>query len=776
MRNTMANQEFHGRIGRTYDESEPWWPDQARAPEDAPNVLLITLDDVGFGHWGCYGGIADTPNIDRLAENGLQYNNFHTTAICSPTRSCLMTGRNHHSNGMASIAEVSTGFPGYNAHIPHENGFLSETLVEEGYSTYALGKWHLTPSETNSAAGPYDQWPLGRGFERYYGFLGGDTDQYTPSLVHDNHQVDPPATAEEGYHLTEDIAQRAIDFIGDAKQVDPDKPFFTYFCPGACHAPHQVPEEWIEKYEGEFDMGWDEAREQILERQKELGVVPENTELSPQNEDVRAWDSLSEDEQRLYARMMEIFAGFLEHTDHQIGKVLDYLEELGERENTLVMVLSDNGASAEGGPNGSVDENHFFNNVEEDLEENLEAMDDLGGPKYFNHYPWGWTWAGNTPFRRWKRETYRGGASDPFVLSWPEGIEASGEIREQFVHAIDVVPTVLECLGIDAPDEIKGVPQSPIEGTSFAYSFEEPDAPERHTTQYFEMFATRAIYHDGWRAVHPWEFNKPITTEDLSATSLEDSGWELYHVAEDFSEAHDVSDEHPEKLLELIQLWWTEAGKHDVLPLDGRGTQRFAEERPEPGRPRDTYVYYPGGQSIPENAAVKVLNRDHSITADLTTADGEDEGVLIANGSRSGGYSLYVMDDRLRYVHNYVGKEEYEVIADEPLPDGEVSVQMEFETTGELDLENGKGRPGTVRLYYGDEQVGEGEIPVTIPITTGLTAGLSCGRDATNAVSDVYRDRAPFAFTGDLARVTVDVSGDAVVHHEAEMDRIMARE
>jgi len=772
----MPEREFHGHIGRTYDESEPWWPEETRAPEDAPNVLLITLDDVGFGQLGCYGGLVDTPNIDRLAENGLRYNNFHTTALCSPTRSCLLTGRNHHSNAMAGITEISTGFPGYNGHIPHENGMVSEALVEEGYSTFHLGKWHLTPAESTSAAGPYDQWPLQRGFERFYGFLGGDTDQYTPTLVHDNHQVEPPATPEEGYHLTEDLAQRAIEFIGDAKQVDPDKPFFTYFCPGAAHAPHQVPREWADRYEGEFDMGWDEAREQILAQQKTLGIVPEDTDLSPQNPDVDRWDSLSDDEQRLYARMMEVFAGFLEHTDAQIGKVLDYLEELGELENTLVMLVSDNGASAEGGPTGSVNENRFFNNVPEDLQENLEAMDELGGPEHFNHYPWGWTWAGDTPFQRWKRETYRGGASDPLVVSWPEGIEAEGEIRDQFVHAIDVVPTILEAVGIEAPDEVKGVAQSAIEGTSFAYTFEEPEAPERHTTQYFEMLATRAIYNDGWRAVHPWPFQTPITAEDLSATTLEESGWELYHVAEDFSEAHDVASEHPEKVLELAQLWWTEAGRYDVLPLDGRGIERLAEARPEPGRPRDRYVYYPGTQHVPENAAVRVLNRDHSITADLTVPMGGAEGVLLAHGSRSGGYSLFVADNRLHYVHNYVGVEEYEVVAEEPLPEGDVSVRMEFETTGEPDMANGKGAPATVRLYYGDREVGSGQLPTTVPVTVGIVAGLSCGRDAVNAISDVYRDRAPFAFTGDIARVTVDVSGEPFVLEEAEMDRIMARE
>ncbi|KTG13391.1 arylsulfatase, partial [Haloferax profundi] len=572
----MSKQEFHGHIGRTYDESEEWWPEPTRAPEGAPNVLMVVLDDVGFGHLGCYGGLVDTPNIDRIADNGLRYNNFYTTALCSPTRSCLLTGRNHHSNGMAGITEISTGFPGYNGTIPHENGFLSEMLVEEGYNTHALGKWHLTPAQDMSAAGPYDQWPLGRGFERYYGFLGADSSQYYPNLVSGNEQVEPPATPEEGYHLSEDLADKAIEYIQDSKAVAPDKPFFSYFATGACHAPHHVPKEWADKYAGEFDMGWEEAREMILEQQKKMGIIPEETDLSPHNPDVPQWSLLSEDERRLYARMMEVFAGFLEHTDAQVGKILDFLEGIGELDNTLVMVVSDNGASAEGGPTGSVNENQFLNNVPEDLEENLEAMDELGSPEYYNHYPFGWAWAGDTPHQRWKRETHRGGVSDPLVVSWPDGIDARGEVRDQFVHAIDLVPTVLEAVGIDAPDEIKGYTQSPIEGASFAYSFDDPDTPEQHTTQYFEMFAYRAIYHDGWRAVNPWTFNEEITAEDLSATTLEESGWELYNLREDFSEAHDVASEHPEKVLELAQLWWTEAGKYDVLPLDGRGTQRFA--------------------------------------------------------------------------------------------------------------------------------------------------------------------------------------------------------
>ncbi|MGD8857385.1 MAG: arylsulfatase, partial [Chloroflexota bacterium] len=426
---------FTGVIGRTVDQSEPAWPEPKRAKKGAPNVLFIILDDTGFGQLGCYGSPIETPNLDRLAQNGLRYTNMHTTALCSPTRSCILTGRNHHSNGMSCITEASTGYPGGNGYIPFENGFLSEALLQYGYNTYAVGKWHLTPADQISAAGPYERWPLGRGFERYYGFLGGDTHQYYPDLTYDNHRVEAPKTPEEGYHLTEDLADKAISFIADCKQVAPDKPFFLYFATGAMHAPHHVPKEWADKYQGVFDDGWEAYRERVFTRQKELGVIPADAELSRHDPDVKPWAECSADERKLYARMMEVFAGFLTHTDYHIGRLLDFLKEIDQFDNTLVMVISDNGASSEGGPEGSVNENLFFNFVPESLEENLAALEELGGPKYFNHYPWGWTWAGNTPFRRWKRETYRGGISDPFIVHWPAGIQAQGEVRTQYAHA-----------------------------------------------------------------------------------------------------------------------------------------------------------------------------------------------------------------------------------------------------------------------------------------------------------------------------------------------------
>jgi arylsulfatase len=577
---------FTGVVGRTHDQSEPAWPEPPRSREGAPNVLFIVLDDTGFGHLGCYGSPIATPNLDSLAEGGVLYSNMHTTALCSPTRACILTGRNHHSNNMACITEGSTGYLGYNANIPFENGFLSEMLLQHGYNTYAVGKWHLTPVDQVSAAGPYDRWPLGRGFERYYGFLGGDTHQYYPELVYDNHIVEQEKTPEEGYHLTEDLVDKAISFIADTKQVAPNKPFFMYFAPGAMHAPHHVTKEWADKYKGMFDDGWDAYREKVFAKQKERGIVPQDAELSRHDPDVQDWDALPEDERRLYARMMEVFAGFLEHTDFHLGRLFDFLKKIGEFEDTLIMVISDNGSSAEGGPTGSVNESNFFNFVPESVEENLKALNDLGGPEYFNHFAWGWTWAGNTPFRRWKRETYRGGISDPFIVHYPNGIQAKGQVRTQYTHAIDMVPTVLDLLGFDPPASIKGVTQSPIEGYSFAHTFEDGEAPGKHRTQYFEMLGHRSLYHDGWRAVCPWPgpsfaeagtgFGNPIPAEKL--TELDANNWELYHVAEDFAENHDVSAENRERLIEMIAQWYVEAGKYNVLPIDGRGSQRVADE------------------------------------------------------------------------------------------------------------------------------------------------------------------------------------------------------
>ena len=773
---------FPGVIGRTIGESEPAWPEPVRARAGAANVLFIVLDDTGYGHLGCYGSPIRTPNLDRLAANGLRFTNMNTTALCSPSRSCMLTGRNHHSNAMSCITEGATGYPGGNGLIPFENGFLSEILLGNGYNTFAVGKWHLTPIEQSSAAGPYDRWPLGRGFERFYGFMGGDTHQYYPDLVYDNHQVPAPKTPEEGYHLTEDLVDRAIGFVADSKQVAPDKPFFLYFCPGAMHAPHHVPRAWADKYKGQFDDGWDAYREKVFQRQLELGVVPAGTKLSARDPDVVEWKGLPADEKRLYARMMEVFAGFLEHTDHHIGRLLDFLGKTGQLDDTLIMLVSDNGASAEGGPHGSVNENLFFNNVPETAADGLKAIDDLGGPKCFNHYPWGWAWAGNAPFRRWKRETYRGGSSDPFVVHWPNGIEARGEIRSQYAHIIDMLPTVLEALGLEAPAQIRGVTQSPIQGVSFAHAFDEAKVASRHHTQYFEMMGHRSIYHDGWRAVCPvpgpsfteagMGFGQLTITEER-LRELDAKGWELYHVAEDFSETRNLAADNRDKLIEMIATWYAEAGKYDVLPIDSRGVARLADERPQLARPRDLYVYYPGTSAVSNKIAARVLNRPHSITATVELANGA-EGVLVAQGGSSGGYALYVKDHKLHYAYNFLGIQQYHLASDATIGDGRHELRFEFEPTGEPDFAHGKGTPARAQLYVDGKLAGQTDLPVTIPLDIGITDGLTCGRDDGSTVTTDYQ--APFAFSGALEKVVVDVSGDLIEDHDAKLRSTMAHQ
>jgi arylsulfatase len=751
-----------------------------RAKEGAPNVLFIVLDDTGFGQLGCYGSPIETPNIDSLAANGLRYGNMHTTALCSPTRSCIITGRNHHSNAMACITEGSTGYPGSNGYIPFENGFLSEILLQHGYNTYAVGKWHLTPADQISAAGPYDRWPLGRGFERFYGFLGGETHQYYPELVNDNHQVEPPRTPEEGYHITEDLVDKAVSFIADAKQVAPNKPFFLYFCTGAMHAPHHVPKEWSDRYKGKFDDGWEAYREKVFNKQKELGIIPADAELSRHDPDVKPWSQCSQEERKLYARMMEVFAGFLTHTDHHIGRLLDFLKTIGELDNTLIMLISDNGASSEGGPTGSVNENLFFNNVPESLEENLKQIDKLGGPDTFNHYAWGWTWAGDTPFRRWKRETYRGGISDPFIIHWPKGVKAKGEIRMQYAHAIDMAPTVLEALGIEPLASIRGVTQSPIEGLSFAHTFDNPKAAARRHTQYFEMMGHRSIYHDGWRAVCPWPgpsfteagafFGTPIPFDKL--TELDAQNWELYHVEKDWAENHNLAADNRAKLIEMVGSWYVEAGKYKVLPVDGRGTLRFADERPQITADRTSHTFYPHTQSVPYNAGPRLLNRTHSITADVEIPDGGAEGALISFGGTDGGYALYVKEGKLQYVQNFVAREYLHVASSESVPAGRRLLRFKFEATDKPDLARGKGAPGRAQLYIDDKLVGQADFAVTTPISLGLTGGIKVGADPGAPVAPFYKP--PFEFTGKIYSVTIDVGGELIKDEHAELRKIMA--
>lgn len=776
-------QAFPGVVGRTFDVSKQAWPAPNRAKAGAPNVLFIVLDDTGFGHLGCYGSPIHTPNLDALAADGLRYNNMHTTALCSPSRSCVITGRNHHSNGMACITEGATGYPGSDGYIPFENGFLSEILLQHGYNTYAIGKWHLTPSEQSSAAGPYDRWPLGRGFERFYGFMGGDTNQYYPDLVRDNSQTEPPKTPEQGYHLTPDLVTRAKAMIADSKQVAPDKPFFMYFCPGAMHAPHHVPKEWADKYKGMFDAGWDAYREKVFAKQKELGLVPADTTLSRHDPDVQDWEKLSADERRLYARMMEVFAGFLEHTDHYIGELIAFLKDIGEYDNTLIMLISDNGASAEGGPTGSVNENKFFNNVPDDLKKNLAAIDELGGPKHFNHYAWGWTHAGNTPFRRWKRETYRGGVSDPFIVTWPKGIKSKGAIRTQYCHAIDLVPTVLDALGLEPPTQIRGVTQSPLEGFSLRSSFEDAAAPSLHVTQYFEMFGHRSLYHDGWRAVCPWPgpsfseaglpFGAPIDYHKL--IELDARGWELYNLNEDFAETNNLAEKQRDRLIAMIGMWYVEAGKYKVLPIDSRGTARLADERPQIAVNRKKYIYYGGTQIVPPNAAPRLVNVPHSVSVHANVPKGGAEGVLYAMGSDEGGFSFYVHNGKLTYGYNYVSDQTFKVEADASgIPEGDHVFSFEFTPTGKPDIAKGKGVPAKIKLFVDGKEVGRGDLPVTIPLQLGLSAGVSLGANPGSPVMPDYKS--PFAFTGTVKKALVDVTGESIQDKAAQMKIYLARQ
>ncbi len=758
---------FGGEIGPSWRESTPWWPPDPEVPEGAPNVVLVVLDDVGYAQLGCYGSDIATPNIDRLAAGGVRFANFHTTALCSPTRSCLLTGRNHHSNGMARVADLAVGYPGYWGRIPRRNGFLSETLAANGYAPVAVGKWHLTPEDETHAAAPRDSWPVGRGFQRWYGFHGGETHQFVPNLFQDNHAVLPPRTPEQGYHLSEDLAERAIQYVGEIRSVEPDQPFFLYFATGACHSPHHAPAEWIERYRGQFDGGWDVWREATFARQQAMGLLPDGTELSPRPHWVPAWEDLGPADQAVAARFMECFAGFLSHADAQIGQLLAFIDDLGERDNTIVVLVSDNGASAEGGERGSINDARLWNGNPAGRRELRERVDELGTPTAHNNYPWGWTMAGNTPFRRWKREVHEGGIADPCIVNWPRGIAARGEIRHQFAHAIDVLPTLLELIGIDAPDALGDIAQSPIEGASFAATLQSPDATAHRTTQYFEMLGSRGIYHDGWKAVTFKPLGGMYNDGIDPDAPFEDDVWELYHVAEDFSECHDLAKEEPDRLAEMVALWWEEARKYQVLPLDNRPVAALLNPR-KPYDQRDRYVFWPYGAPIPENVTVNVRNRNHTITAHVELPEvGTAEGVLLAMGTVLGGWSFHLLGGRLRFVHNFVGKERYTVESDVVVSPGEHELTFAFDSNGDFS--------GVGRLLIDGLAVGRGDIAMTTPVRYSISgAGLTCGWEQGPPVGTGYA--APFRFTGTLHRVVVEVDGEGHRDPEAEFEAIMAEQ
>jgi arylsulfatase len=737
--------EFKGQIGETYKDSTPDFSPALplTAPKGAPNVLIVILDDVGFGQIGSYGGPIDTPNIDKLATRGLRYNNFHTTALCSPSRAALLTGRNHHAVSMAAITEAATGFPGNYGSIPKSAATIAETLKQNGYNTLAFGKWHLTPYTAYTAAGPFDRWPLGMGFERFYGFLGGETDQWAPLLIQDNTMIDPPTRP--GYHLTTDLVDRAIFSIRDLQQTSTGRPFFIYLALGATHAPLHAPKEYIDRYKGRFDQGWDKVREQTFERQKKLGIVPKDAKLPPANPGVQPWAELSADQRRVYTKLQEVFAGYLEHADHEIGRLFTALDEMGISDNTLVIFTSDNGASQEGLRDGTLNTDRFRNFFPDTVQEMIQNIDAAGSPSTDPHYPMGWSMAGNAPFKRWKQDTHSGGNTDPFIVSWPAKIKANGVIRNQYHHLVDVVPTILESTGLPAPTSVNGVKQQPMPGISMAYTFNDGAAPTRKKSQYYEMLGSRAIWAGGWKAV-VWHKKDTPYSEDK---------WELYHTDEDPTEFNDLAATNPSKLKELQDLWRKEAIANGVFPLDDRRYERVADPtRPVAAQTRSEYTYYPGTSIVHPLAAPQLLGVEHTITAHVVIPQQGAEGVLASTGGEFGGWSLFLKDGKFHYVHNYLKLKEYDVVSPDVIPAGKHTLSAHFKPTKK------SLKPdyfiGDIVLSVDGKQVAEAkDIKMAGQYSAVTGYGLLFGRNTGTPVSHQYQS--PFNFTGQLEKVTIRV-------------------
>jgi len=773
--------EFDGKIALDIRDSEPDWGPYAAptAPEGAPNVLYLVWDDTGIATWDCFGGLVEMPTMSRIAERGVRLSQFHTTALCSPTRASLLTGRNATTVGMATIEEFTDGFPNCNGRIPADTALLSEVLNERGWNTYCVGKWHLTPLEESNLAATRRHWPLSRGFERFYGFMGGETDQWYPDLVYDNHQVSPPATPEEGYHLSKDLADKTIEFIRDAKVIAPDKPWFSYVCPGAGHAPHHVFEEWVAKYAGKFDMGYERYREIVLENQKKLGIVPPDTELSPINpyldvkgpngepwppqDTVRPWESLNDEEKRLFSRMAEVFAGFLSYTDEQIGRVLDYLEESGQLDNTIIVVISDNGASGEGGPNGSVNEVKFFNGYIDTVEESIRHIDHLGGPDTYPHYAIGWAMAFNTPYKLYKRyASHEGGIADTAIISWPNGIKAHGEVRDNYVNVSDITPTVYDLLGITPPDEVAGIAQKPLDGASFKAALDDPSADTGKDTQFYTMLGTRGIWHKGWFA------NTVHAATPAGWSHFDEDRWELYDIEKDRSQCHDLAADNPDKLEEMKKLWFSEAGKYNGLPLaDLNILETIMRFRPYLTGDRKTFTYYPDAAEVGMGAAAEPRGQSISVLAEVTVDTAGAEGVLFKQGGGHGGHVLFIQDGRLHYVYNFMGDEEQTVSSPGAIPLGTHIFGVSYSRSGTV--ENSHTPLGDVTLYIDGNAVATLPNVKAHPGTFGLAgATISVGRNAGSAVSSTFK--APFGFTGGtIAQVNVDLSGAPYVDVEKEL-------
>ena len=742
---------FKGKVAETYQESKEAWPELSAPKKDAPNVLVILLDDVGFGQTSTFGGLIPTPKLDTLADEGIRYNRFHTTAICSPSRAALLTGRNHHDSGFGFLMEWATGYPSYNCMIPRSTATVAEVLKQHGYSTSWFGKNHNTPDWETSVAGPFDRWPSGLGFDYFYGFHAGETHQYYPVIFENTTPVEPDKSPEEGYHFMTDMTDKAIKWMRYNKSVAPNKPFFMYFAPGAMHAPHHVTKEWREKFTGKFDMGWDKAREQIIAQQKEMGIIPADTELTKRPEWVPAWDSLSAEQIKLYTRLIENYAGYFAFTDQEVGRLVDAVGTLPGGDNTLIIyIVGDNGASSEGGPDGTVNEIKMLNGEKTTIEETLSRYDEIGDPSTEPHYPVGWAWAGNTPFQ-WVKQvaSHLGGTRNPMVISWPSHIKPDGKMRNQFLHLIDIMPTILDVAGVPVPERVNGVDQKPLDGVSFAATFDQADAAEVRPSQYFEVFSNRSMYADGWKAnaqhTFPWR-------QDYAPGNWQNDKWELYHLDKDFSEAKDLAESNPEKLAELKALWQAAAEENNVFPLDDRGAGRLLSAKPPvPGSAEGAthFTYYEGATRLAETAAPNMKNKSWSTEAILSIDDKGTEGVIFAIGGVSAGMSFYIEDSKPVFHYNWFDEHRYIVASETPLPTGEVKLRLDFAYDGD-----GAGKGGTAAIFIDDKKVAEGRVDKTVAGRFGIDT-FGVGEDTGAPVTFDYKP--PFAFTGKIERVDIEL-------------------
>jgi len=769
---------FNGVIKLDVRDSKADWKPfvPKKAPDGAPNFLFILYDDTGLAAWSTYGGRINMPTLDRLAASGLTYTQWHTVALCSPTRSTILTGRNHQLNGMASITEGATGFPGNTGRIPDQTATIGQILQDAGWSTFWLGKDHNVAEQDVASGATRKQWPLQKGFDRYYGFLGGETNQWYPDLTEDNRFVDQPYSPEQGYHLSKDLVDHAIEMLRDQKSSNPSRPWFMWFCPGANHAPHHAPQEYIDKYKGKFDDGYEAYRSWVLQRMVAKGILPKDTQLTPINplpknvanpaDDVRPWNTLTPDEKKLFSRLAEVYAAYSEYTDVEIGRLIDYLQQSGQLENTVIFYAADNGASGEGSPNGTVNENKFFNGVPDTIAENIKYIDKLGGPDTYEHYPTGWAVAFSTPFQMFKRYAqFSGGTCVPLVISWPKGIKARGEVRSQYHHSVDIVPTILEIAGLQMPSVYHGIDQYPLSGISMRYTFDaSPDASTQKHRQYYEMFSTRGLWEDGWKVA---SLHAPFTGKG----HFDQDRWELYHVDADRSESKDLAGEYPDKLNSLIKAWYEEANKNMVFPLDDRtALDLLGVERPSDEPPRERYIYYPDTAPVPEGVAVNVRGRSYKILANVEVKDADASGVIFAHGSRFGGHTLFLKDQKLYYVYNYLGiRPEQQFISKTNVTPGKHTFGVEF--TREKAGSQGESL-GSLKLYIDDQVVAQGPMKTQPGKFTLSGDGLCVGYDSGDAVSQEYK--APGKFKGGtIFGVGVTVEKTEYRDLEKEAQRLM---